>query len=98
MSSNRPTGDPDALAEALELPPDADAEEAAAIVAAVGAHLRDGELAARAAVRAQRGEESWDGRRWQFAGRLSGLGHRGARVPDGAPTDEWTAAARRDLF
>ncbi len=98
MSSDRPTGDLGVLAEALDLPPDADAEEAAAIVAAVGAHLRDGELAARAAVRARRAEESWDDRRWQFAGRLSGLGHRAARVPDGAPTDGWTAAARRDRF
>ena len=38
--------------------------------------------------------DSWAGRRWQFAGRLAGLGKRGGRVLRGAPTDEWTAVGR----
>ena len=54
----------------LSLPADADAEEAAALVAAVGAHLRDQRVAAAAAAAASEDEtDSWAGRRWQFAGR-----------------------------
>jgi hypothetical protein len=87
-----------ALADALGLPPDADENEAAAIVAAIGTHLRDGELAALAAARDREEEASWDGRRWAFAGRLAGLGRRAGRVPAGAPRNEWAAAARRDRF
>lgn len=81
----------------VSLPPDAAPDEAAAIVAAVGAHLRDREAAAAAAAA---GEESddWDGDRWRFAGRLATTTGRGGRVPRGAPTDDWTAAGRRDRF
>ncbi|WP_348610494.1 acc operon protein [Halobaculum rarum] len=82
------------VAERLTLPDDADDEEAAAILAAVGAHVRDSEAAAAAAG----GEETWDGKRWAFAGRLEALGGRGARVPRGAPTDAWTASGRTDRF
>jgi hypothetical protein len=83
----------------LTLPADATPEETAAIVAAIGAHLRDRELAAAAVVAAaatddRAGREPWDGRRWQFAGRLEGLGGRGTRVPREAPADEWTAVGR----
>lgn len=80
----------------VSLPPDAAADEAAAIVAAVGAHLRDREAAAAAAA----GEETddWDGDRWRFAGRLATTAGGGGRVPRGAPTDDWTAASRRDRF
>ena len=60
----------------LTIPQDATAEEAAAIAAAVGTHLRDRKVATATAAAASDdgGErESWTGRRWQFAGRLEGL-------------------------
>ena len=79
----------------LRLPVDADADEAAAISAAVSAYLRAEELAAAAAAT---GEESWDGARWRYAGRLRGIDRPGRRVPRGAPTDGWTAAGRIDRF
>jgi len=85
------------VAERLTLPDDADDEEAAAILAAVGAHVRDSEPAAAAEAAAD-GVETWDGKRWAFAGRLEALGGRGARVPRGAPTDAWTASGRTDRF
>ncbi|MFB6136591.1 MAG: acc operon protein [Halobacteriaceae archaeon] len=80
----------------LSIPESATEEEAAAIAAAVAAHLRAREAAAAAA--AGTGEETWDDRRWRFAGRLAGVGRRGARTPDGAPTDPWTASGRADRF
>ncbi|WP_129113278.1 acc operon protein [Halegenticoccus tardaugens] len=86
--------DVDALAAALDLPADADSEEAAAIVAAIGAHLRDQELAAAA----EDDAETWDGERWTFAGRVDQLQGRNVRVPDRAPTDAWTAAGRTARF
>ena len=85
------------VSERLTLPDDADDEEAAAILAAVGAHVRDSEAAAAAAA-ADDGEETWDGKRWAFAGRLDALGGRGTRVPRGAPTDAWTASGRTNRF
>ncbi|ERH09372.1 MAG: hypothetical protein J07HX64_01125 [halophilic archaeon J07HX64] len=42
--------------------------------------------------------ETWDGKRFQFAGRIAGLTGCARRVPRGAPTDEWTAAGRADRF
>ncbi|GAB6880499.1 hypothetical protein JCM17823_27730 [Halorubrum gandharaense] len=92
-----PDADAVAVAETLarlSVPDDADDAEAAAIAAAVAAHLRDGEVAAAAAARDA--EPSWDGRRWAFAGRMEQLGDRSVRVPDGTPTDPWTAAGRTD--
>ena len=80
----------------LDLPDDADDEEAAAIAAAVGAHVRDGYLAAAAAGEAT--VETWDGDRWAFAGRIEALQGRSVRIPRGAPTDAWTAAERTDRF
>ncbi|RDI72694.1 acc operon protein [Halopelagius longus] len=85
------------VAADLSIPDDADEAEAAAIAAAVAAHIRDGELAAAAAA-AEGGEETWDGKRWTFAGRLEGVSGRSARVPNGAPTNAWTAASRADRF
>jgi hypothetical protein len=88
----------------VTLPADVDPREAAAIVAAVGTHVRDGELAAAAAAAAAAatdddGTDGWDGRRWAFAGRVEALGRRGGRrVPDGAPTDPWAASGRTDRF
>ena len=77
----------------LDVPDDADDAEAAAIAAAVGAHLHDTD---RAAAATESGEtETWNGRRGSFAGRIEG---RSTRVPDAAPTDAWTAAGRVDRF
>lgn len=77
----------------VDVPADASPEEAAAIVAAVNAHVR-----AQAAAAADGDEEeTWDGKRWAFSGRVDGLqGRRGVRVPTGAPTDAWSAAGRTD--
>ena len=78
---------------ALDLPDDADADEAAAIVAAVAAHLRDREAAAAAAAAAD-ADSGWVGKRWAFAGRLDAVQGHHRRVPTSAPTDAWTAAGR----
>jgi len=87
----------DPLADAdLRIPDDATDEEAAAIAAAIGAHLRAQEAAAAAAESDD--EESWDGKRWSFAGRLRGLGGRAGCVPASAPTDAWTSSGRSDRF
>ncbi|GAB6861381.1 hypothetical protein JCM17092_14700 [Haloplanus litoreus] len=80
--------------DTLDIPNDATDEEAAAIAAAVGAHVRDSYLAAVAATAST--EETWDGDRWSFAGRIHGLQGRSVRVPETAPTDAWTAAGRTD--
>jgi len=80
----------------LDVPDDADDAEAAAIAAAVGAHLHDTD---RAAAATESGEtETWNGRRWSFAGRIEEIQGRSTRVPDAAPTDAWTAAGRVDRF
>ncbi|WP_254530204.1 hypothetical protein [Natrinema gelatinilyticum] len=95
-------GDPTGLESVLssdtsiEVPDDADDAEAAAIVAAVGAHLHDRALAAAAA--AAGGEETWDEKRWAFAGRVREQQHRTVRVPRDAPTNAWSAAGRTDRF
>jgi hypothetical protein len=96
-SDDAAAGDAGPLADAdLRIPDDATDEEAAAIAAAIGAHLRDREAAAAAA--ADDDEETWDGERWSFAGRLRGLQGRAGRVPNGAPTDAWAASGRTDRF
>ena len=82
----------------VALPGDATPEEAAAIAVAVGTHLREQRAAAAAAAEEGDGEADWRDRRWRFAGRLEGLGEEGKRVPEGAPTDMWTAAGRTDRF
>ena len=69
--------------------PVATPEEAAAIAAAIEAHL--------AAEHADAGEADgggWSGRRWWFAGRLEALTGRPGRVARGAPADPWAAAGR----
>nr|WP_276302089.1 acc operon protein [Halorussus sp. DT80] len=63
---------------------------------AIGAHLRDQEAAA--AAEAADDEETWQGKRWSFAGRLRGLQGRAGRVPKGAPTDAWASSGRTDRF
>lgn len=85
------SGNPDETRQ-LRLPPDATADEAAAITSVVAAHLAD-QAAAAASVDPN---PTWDGDKWQFAGRLSSLGDRPVRVTDDVPTDEWTAASRSD--
>ena len=79
----------------LSLPQTVSDAEAAAIAAAIGAHLRDRELAA---ARGEREEETWQGKRWAFAGKLDGCSGSTGRVPLDAPTDQWTAAGRSDRF
>ncbi|SEL47193.1 acc operon protein [Haloferax larsenii] len=81
----------------LSIPDDADPEEAAAIVAAVGAHMRD-QAAAAAAAAANGDEETWNEKRWQYAGRLESVTGCGRRVPSGAPTNAWAASGRTDRF
>ncbi|TMT86175.1 hypothetical protein E2L06_06025 [Haloterrigena sp. H1] len=80
----------------IDLPDDADEEEAAAIAAAIGAHLHDHALAVAAA--AASGEETWDDKRWAFAGRVRAQQHRTVRVPRDAPTNAWSAAGRTERF
>jgi hypothetical protein len=80
----------------LSIPPTATSEEAAAIAAAVGAHIRDQQMAAIAAAAAGDEEITWDGKRWQFAGRVEALSGVSRRVPREAPTDDWTAAGRME--
>lgn len=79
----------------LSIPPSATPAETAAIAAAIGAHLRDREAAAAAA---EDEAETWDGKRWSFAGRTDALQGRPDRVPASAPTDPWAAAGRSDRF
>jgi len=79
----------------LTVPRAATDEEATAIAAAIGAHLRDQEVAAAAAAAAAgEGGESWDGKRFWFAGRTEAVSGTARRVPLNAPTDEWTTAGR----
>ena len=80
----------------LDLPDDATDDEAAAIAAVLSAHLRD--QAAAAAAKAAASEQSWQGKKWAFAGRVDALQGRTTRVPDGAPTNDWVAASRTDRF
>jgi len=86
-----------AVLDGLSIPEHADDAEAAAIAAAVAAHLRDGERAAAAAAAAADDNPDWEGKRWSFAGRVDRL-NRSVRVPVDAPTDPWTAAGRADRF
>lgn len=76
----------------LSVPAEADREEAAAIAAAVGAHLRDQAAAGGA------GAAGWEGRRWAFAGTVELTQEQRVRVPTDAPTDAWAAAGRSDRF
>ena len=84
------------ITERLRVPETASSAEAAAIAAVVGAHLRDQQAAAAAEGDGE--EPTWDGERFAFAGRLSGLGLGERRVPENAPTDRWTAAGRTDRY
>ncbi|MFB6104534.1 MAG: acc operon protein [Halobacteriaceae archaeon] len=79
----------------VSVPPDADPDEAAAIVAAVQAHLAaEREDADGTGVP----DEPWPGRRWTFTGRIQATQSRTVRVPEDAPADAWTAAGRTDRY
>jgi len=84
----------DDLRERLSTPDTADEVEAAALAAAIGAHVRSQERAAIAAAESDSG--TWAGERWSFAGRMRALQGREVRVPTGAPVDGWAAAGRTD--
>jgi hypothetical protein len=75
----------------VDVPDDANTEEAAAIAAAVRAHVAAAESDAD-------DEPDWPGDRWAFRGRVEALQRRRARVPTGAPRDAWSAAGRTDRF
>jgi hypothetical protein len=81
----------------LAIPDDATDDEAAAIAAVISAHLRD-QAAAAAAAKAAASEQSWQGKKWAFAGRVDALQGRTTRVPDSTPTNAWVAASRTDRF
>ena len=85
-------------ADAIDGLADADEEEAAAIAAAIGAHLRDQAAAAAAAAAAAESEDDTSRRSWGFAGRLAAVGIRADRPPASTPADDWTAADRADRF
>ena len=75
----------------LEISPTATEDEAAAIAAAVSAHIHDQEQAATAG---DNEEETWEGDQWQFAARMQQMKRKSVRIPKTAPTDPWTAADR----
>ncbi|WP_178918339.1 acc operon protein [Natronomonas gomsonensis] len=73
----------------LNVPDDADEDEAAAIAAVIRAHVNaDGDD----------DEETtdWNDRRWRFSGRVDSLQGRRIRTPAGAPDDAWSAAGRTE--
>ncbi len=78
----------------VEIPTYATPDEAAAIAAAMGTHLE----ALEAATRSSSDDRSWDGNRWTFVGRVEQLQGSPRRIPQGAPTDAWTASGRTDRF
>ncbi|RXK52029.1 acc operon protein [Halorientalis pallida] len=86
-----------ALLAAVEaaLTDDADADEAAAVAAAIGAHMRDQELAAAVAADGDDGP-NWDDDKWEFASKVARKRRRSVRVPTDAPKDPWAAAGRTD--
>ena len=79
----------------VDIPEDADADETAAIAAALDAYVR---MQVAAVEEADGEDRGWDTRRWSFAGRVRNTEGRGVRVPRHAPTDAWTAAGRADRY
>jgi hypothetical protein len=78
----------------LDIPDNADDDEAAAIAAVVRAHMRAQEEAADE----KDVEPAWSGNRWRFTGRVNSLQNRMVRVPTDAPRDAWSAAGRTDRY
>jgi len=85
---------PEGVRDRLDVPETATPEEAAAMAAAIAAHL-DAERETGEAKDAGRAAD-WAGDRWRFRGRLETLQARSVRVPDGAPGDPWRAAGRSE--
>jgi hypothetical protein len=77
----------------LDIPDNAEVDEAAAIAAAVGSHMRAQKEAAE-----DEEEPAWPGDCWRFTGRVNSLRNRMVRVPTDAPRDAWSAAGRTDRF
>ena len=69
----------------------ASTRETAAIAAAIAEYLDEETAEADRA-------ETWNNKRFAFAGRIRGLTGVSRRVPRDAPTDEWTAAGRTNRF
>ena len=97
MSDPAPSSSQSATAPTdLRIPPQASDREAAAIAAAIGAHLRDGEPTTTDDDRDEAIARSWQGRRWAFAGRMQQVQGRAVRPARGAPLSGWAAAGRTD--
>jgi hypothetical protein len=77
----------------LDIPDNADDEEAAAIAAVIRSYMRAQEEAEEEDV-----EPEWSGNRWRFTGRVNSLQNRMVRVPTDAPRDAWSAAGRTDRY
>ncbi|QLD84814.1 acc operon protein [Natronomonas halophila] len=77
----------------LDIPDDADEDEAAAIAAVIRSHMRAQEETEEEDV-----EPEWSGNRWRFTGRVNSLQNRMVRVPTDAPRDAWSAAGRTDRY
>ena len=88
----------DVEGQRVRLPADANPSEAAAITAAVGAHIRDQQAVAAAADEDEEDTDDWAGHRFAFAGRLDAVGVGSRRVPRSVPTDRWNAAGRTDRY
>ena len=72
----------------VELPPDASADEAAAIAAVIRTYI------AESADDDDEPATDWNERRWRFTGRVDSLQGRRIRAPTDAPSDPWAAASR----
>ena len=95
VDDERPTVSPSDLS-GLEV---ADDHEAAAIAAAIAAHLRDRQAAAAAAAAAADEDDDGESRRsWAFAGRLEAIGEPAGRPPNNSPKNAWSATSRADRF
>ena len=93
LNDERPTVSPSDLSGLAV----ADDHEAAAIAAAIAAHLRDRQAAAAAAAAAA-DDEAESRRSWAFAGRLEAIGETAGRPPNNTPKNAWSAASRADRF
>jgi hypothetical protein len=78
----------------LDIPDDADEDEAAAIAAVIRSHMR----AQEASAEEEDVEPEWSGNRWRFTGRVNSLQNRMVRVPTDAPRNAWSAAGRTDRY
>ncbi|WP_299236988.1 acc operon protein [Natronomonas sp.] len=75
----------------LDVPDDADADETAAIAAAIRAHTA-------ALATADRGDDERPRDAWRLTGRIEALQNRRVRAPETAPRDGWSAAGRTERF